>query len=212
MEGQARPNKNERVVVFIDGSNFYHSVNGSFSLHDSEIDFNALLKTINCQRLLVGTYYYNAPLDRGFNENTYWKQQRFFSELGKIPDFHVVLCHMRKIHNPGEKPEFYVNGDDIHLATDMISLAYENGYDTAVLVSGDGDFVPAIRKVQKLGKKVENHYFRISGSGFLKKICDASLCLDNVIQECLKAKTNKNNMPSVAPASAGGKAGEHIGM
>jgi uncharacterized LabA/DUF88 family protein len=40
----------------------------------------------------------------------------------------------------------------------LVSRAYENLYDTALIVSGDEDFVPAIRKVQKLGKKVENIY------------------------------------------------------
>jgi uncharacterized LabA/DUF88 family protein len=179
---------NEHVAIFIDGSNLYHSANGSFSLHDSELDFSKLLSVIKGARLLVGTYYYNAPLDRGFNEKTYWKQQRFFSELARIPDFHVILCHMRKLQKHGCKPEFYVKGDDIHLATDLISLAYENGYDTAILVSGDSDFVPAIRKVQKLEKKVENHYFRISGSNFLKKVCDVSVCLDAIIPKCLKDK------------------------
>ncbi|GAG58010.1 unnamed protein product, partial [marine sediment metagenome] len=36
---------------------------------------------------------------------------------------------------------------------DIISLAYENAYDTAVLVSGDGDFVPVVKKVKELDKK-----------------------------------------------------------
>ena len=59
---------NERVAIFIDGSNLYHSINSSFSLHDSELDFSKLISVIKGARLLVGTYYYNAPLDRGFNE------------------------------------------------------------------------------------------------------------------------------------------------
>ena len=185
--------KSERIIIFIDGSNFYHSVKDSFDLHDNEIDFKKLISILNKERLLIGVYYYNAPLDRGYNEKVYWKQQRFFAELKKIPGFNVILCTMRKIMRKG-KPEFTVKGDDIHLATDMISFAYENQYDTSILVSGDGDFVPCIKKVQKLGKRVENAYFRISSSSYLKSVCNSSVCLDDFLTDCLKDK----NKPSVA--------------
>jgi len=179
----------ERVIILIDGSNFYHSVKGTFDLHDNEINFGKLASLLKSDRLLIGIYYYNAPLDRGYNEKVYWKQQKFFSELRKIPGFNVILCNMRKILKPGrKKPEFAVKGDDIYLATDMVSFAYENTYDTAILVSGDGDFAPSIKRVQKLGKKVENAYFRISRSNFLKKVCNSSICLDEIIEDCLKGK------------------------
>jgi len=55
----------ERVIVFIDGSNFYHSVKETFDLHDNQIDFRKLIEILRAGRLLVGVYYYNASLDRG---------------------------------------------------------------------------------------------------------------------------------------------------
>ena len=85
-----------------------------------------------------------------------------------------------------EEFKFAVKGDDIHLATDMISFAYENKYDVAILVSGDGDFVPAIRKVQKLGKNVENAYFSVSRSSYLKQVCNSSILMDEIIGKCKK--------------------------
>ncbi len=179
------PNQ-ERVAIFIDGSNFYHSVKEILGLHDNQIDFMKVVEALRKQRLLVGTYYYNAPLDRGYNPDVYRKQQKFFSELRKIPDFHVILCNMRKTRKPDGTIEFAVKGDDIYLATDMLSFAYENKYDKAILVSGDGDFVPAIRKVQKLGKLVENAYFSVSRSNFLKQVCNTSVLMDEVIADCIK--------------------------
>ena len=177
----------ERVCIFIDGSNFYHSVKSSFDLHDSQIEFAKLIEMLRNNRLLIGTYYYNAPLDRGYNKIIYRKQQKFFAELRKIPDFHIILCNMRKTRRPDGTFEFTVKGDDIHLATDMLSSAYENKYDVAILVSGDGDFVPVIRKVQKLGKKVENAYFSVSRSDYLRNTCNASVLLDeSFIKNCLK--------------------------
>ena len=47
---------------------------------------------------------------------------------------------------------------DVNLAVDMVMLQDE--YDTAVIVSGDQDFVPAVHAVQALGKKVANVSFR----------------------------------------------------
>lgn len=178
----------ERIAIFIDGSNFYHSVKDVLNVRDNEISFSKLIEVLKKDGLLIGVYYYNAPLDRGYNAEIYWKQQQFFSDLRKIPGFHVILCTMRKMKKPDGTFSFAVKGDDIHLATDMLSFAYENTYDTAVLVSGDGDFVPVIKKVQKLGKKVENAYFSVSRSDFLKKVCDSSVLLDEVLKQCVKNK------------------------
>jgi len=176
----------ERVAIFIDGSNLYHSVKGTFQIHDNQVDFAKLIEILKNKRLLIGVYYYNAPLDRGYNFEIYRKQQKFFSELRKIPGFHVVLCNMRKIRKSDGTYEFAVKGDDINLATDMLSFAYENVYDTAILVSGDGDFVPVIKKVQKLGKKVENAYFSVSRSDFLRSVCNSSVMLDEVAKNAMK--------------------------
>ncbi len=191
MAGKAKGT--ERVAIFIDGSNFYHSVKDTFGMHDNEMDFRKMIDILRNNRLLIGTYYYNAPLDRGYNKKIYHKQQIFFSELRKIPEFRVILCRMRKIKKPDGKFKFTVKGDDIYMATDMVSLAYEDAYDTAIIMSGDGDFVPAIKKVQKLGKNVENAFFKVSSSDYLKGVCNKSVRLDDFVLECLKDKSQKKS-------------------
>lgn len=181
-------NTKNRIIIFIDGSNFYHSLKDTFGFHENEVDFKKMINILLNGRLLIGVYYYNAPLDRGYNEEIYHKQQKFFSELRKIPGFNVILCTLKKRKDPRGKIEYKMKGDDINLAIDMVSFAYENNYDTAIIVSGDGDFVPAVKKCQKLGKKVENAYFRISRSTFLKKVCNSSIKLDDFIEDCLREK------------------------
>ena len=178
----------ERVIVFIDGSNFYHSVKEEFSIHDN-IDFRAsgfdsLIKTLTGQRLLAAVYYYNAPLDRNLNKEVYSKQQKFFDELRRLPGWNVILCRLRK----NETGNYTVKGDDVHLAVDMVRLTYENVFDTAIIISGDGDFVPAIKVVQKLGKRVENAYFNVSASSYLKQVCNSSIPLESVVKEILENK------------------------
>jgi len=181
----------ERIIIFVDGSNFYHSVHDTFDLHDNQIDFRKMIEILRTGRLLIGVYYYNASLDRGYNAEVYWKQQKFFSDLRTIPGFHVILANMRKIKKADGTFEFTVKGDDVYLGIDMVSLAYEDAYDTAILVSGDGDFVPAVKRIQKLGKRAENAYFLISKSDFLKKVCNSSLILDDIVEkECIKEKDN----------------------
>lgn len=179
----------ERVVVFIDGSNFYHSLKDSFGIHDNanfrgEV-FNNLIHKIIGNRTLIGVYYYNAPLDRNYNKDTYSKQQRFFEELKRLPGWRITLCRLRK----DSEGKYTIKGDDIQIAVDMVRLAYENAFDIAILISGDGDFVPAIQTIQKLGKKVENAYFTISTSYYLRQVCDNSILLDKIIPELLRNRT-----------------------
>ncbi|HLD39037.1 MAG TPA: NYN domain-containing protein [archaeon] len=102
----------ERIAVFIDGSNLYHSVKDTFGVHDNEtLPFGNFIEELRKGRLLVGTYYYNAALDRGRNPVVYSKQQKFFSNLRKIPGFNVILCNMRKIRKSDGTFEYAVKGD-----------------------------------------------------------------------------------------------------
>jgi len=58
--------------------------------------------------------------------------------------------HVFKKHKKEEKSK----GVDITLTRDVLSHAFMNNYDAVVLVSGDGDFVPAVEEVKRLGKVV----------------------------------------------------------
>lgn len=177
--------KKERISIFIDGSNLYYSIR---DLGVEKIDFNKLVGLLKKDRLLVSVFYYNAPLDISVNSTKYWDQQKFFDTLRRIPGFNVVLARLRKHKKEDGSYDFEVKGDDIYLAVDLVSGAYENLYDTALIISGDEDFVPAIRKVQKLGKKVENIYFCTTSSNYLKKTCDSSFCIDKKVARLIELK------------------------
>jgi uncharacterized LabA/DUF88 family protein len=45
-------------------------------------------------------------------------------------------------------------GIDIALTKDMLSNAFLNNYDVAVLITGDADYVPVLSEVKRLGKLV----------------------------------------------------------
>ena len=67
------------------------------------------------------------------------------------------------------------------MAVDMVENAGENKFDTAIIVSGDGDFVPAVKAVQRKGKLVENVYFKNSSSRNLQSHCNNSFELTRTI-------------------------------
>jgi uncharacterized LabA/DUF88 family protein len=60
-------------------------------------------------------------------------------------------------------------GVDTRIATDMVSLAWANGYNCAVLVSSDRDFVPVAEFLQTKGIKVVHGAFPPSGSVLSQK-------------------------------------------
>ncbi len=163
----------DRVIIFIDGSNLYHILKNLYGSSKTLFNFNfeKFIGEIIGGKNLIRVYYYTAPLDRKKDEETYIKQQKFFDKLRKIPNFELILCRMQK-ENVNGKICYVVKEDDIHLAVDMVSLAYNNAYDMAILVSSDGDFIPAVKVIKKIGKKIENIGFPNKFSWHLKQKCD----------------------------------------
>ena len=99
------------------------------------------------------------------------------------PNFHVVLCNLRKVILPDGSFDFAIKGDDVYLATDLIKGSYEDLYDVAIIVSGDADFIPAINLVRKNGKKVINAFFPKSSSYQLRNCCDGSINLRKALNK-----------------------------
>lgn len=64
--------------------------------------------------------------------------------------------------------------------TDLLSLAWQDGYDVALLLSSDADFVPAVERIQDKGLKVINAAWRGKGHE-LKAACWGSFELDTVM-------------------------------
>ncbi|MDD5011631.1 MAG: NYN domain-containing protein [Phycisphaerae bacterium] len=162
----------KRVMIFIDGSNFYHALK---SLNfPTNIDFKYLAaELIGSDRELVRVYYYNSAVHKEDGAELYEQQRRFFDELREIPYFEVKLGHLE--HRPYGMVE---KGADVLLAVDMVMFAARNLYDVAILVSADSDFIAAIQYVKDMGKHVEAAY-PLAGKAFsIKQVCDRFIPLD----------------------------------
>jgi len=169
----------EKVAIFIDGANLFHGLKNDFNRIDLDFEKPAL-KLLN-GRDLTRVYYYTALPDQKRDPESYKKQQAFLNALQRKPYFSVVLGRLES--RPGG---YYVEkGVDISLAIDLLDLAYHNTYDTAILVTGDGDFSRAVQIVQRMGKHVENASTKSCRSYHLQNTCDRTIILDaNFLVDC----------------------------
>ncbi len=175
----------QKVCVFIDGSNFYHGLRDYFG--NTHIDFYKL-STMLCgaERMLVRTYYYNAPVNKEDDEEMYKHQQRFFAGLDATPYLTKKLGRLE--HRNGSIVE---KGVDIFLAVDMLKYAFNNSYDVAILISSDGDFSEAVNAVKDLGKHVEYAHFAAGQSKHLLACSDRHILLTNdLLNKCVIPKKN----------------------
>lgn len=145
----------ERVIVFIDNSNIFQG----FRKYDIKVDYEKLKNVIIRDRELHDIFLYEGVVYPMSPEKKKW-----YNALSKKSGY-VIKASFDKIAASGAIEKKV----DIKIAIDIISLAYENAYDTAVLVSGDGDFIPVVKKIKELDKDVEVWAFRYSMANMLKE-------------------------------------------
>jgi len=169
----------DRIVILIDGSNFYYST----AKKGIKIDFRKLIREFVGDRVLVKVCYYVAPLDIEAGGEKYWSHQRFLDKLRGISKFEVVLCALKKIRVGGDYV-YVVKGDDVKMSNTLIMGAVDDLYDCVVVVSGDEDFIDSVNIVrERYGKKVENAYFSKSSSSNLRKACDSVINLSKIVNK-----------------------------
>ena len=152
----------DRVAIFIDGSNLYHALQSNLRRHD--LNFAEFASKLSGSRRLFRTYYYNVLQNPTQRPDGYREQQEFLDILRKTPYLEVRLGSTKLSQGvPVEK------GVDVMLATDLLYFAWNDFYDVAVLVSGDSDFAYALQAVKNMGKHVEVAYFE---SGVSKDLLD----------------------------------------
>ena len=144
----------KNVAVFVDVANLYYAARGQ----DVDVDYVALLKHATKGRDLIRAYAYSG-LDPE-NEN----QKKFLDFLGKN-GYRVVAKDIRKFGDGRVKANL-----DIELVVDLFRLA--DRMDVAVIVSGDGDFAPAIRALQDEGVRCEVISFKPNTSSDLFAVAD----------------------------------------
>jgi len=146
--------KEQRVGVFIDTQNVYHSAR---NLYHARVNFGAVLKDAVAGRKLVRAVAYVITTEAGDEKN-------FFEALGKL-GIETKTKDLQIFAGGAKKADW-----DVGLAVDAIKMA--SRLDAVVIISGDGDFIPLVEYLQTMGVQVEVASFGKSTSGKLKEAVD----------------------------------------
>lgn len=169
-----------RVAIFIDGSNLFYA---ALQL-GIEIDYAKLLSRLTGGSRLLRSFFYTG-VDRN-NE----KQQGFLLWMRRN-GYRVISKDLVQLPDGSKKANL-----DVEIAVDMMSLV--GSYDTAVLVSGDGDLAYAVNAISYRGVRVEVVSLRSMTSDSLINVADRYIDLDTV-----KEDIQKNQRPyTYRPLSA----------
>jgi len=179
----------DRAIIFIDGSNWYHSLKNAGITGSGELDYPKICrKLVGPARQWIATRYYVGRVNQEEAPKLYADQRIFFSRLCAADSritAHFGRLETRLTHNKAAEelkhylanlsiridPTVYhdlvalagrhrnvrVTGEkavDVKLAVDMVVMAERGEYDTAYLLTADGDFTPAVEAVRQLGKRV----------------------------------------------------------
>ncbi len=152
----ARATMRGKTMVFIDNSNLYQgSKNAGW-----RVDPKLLIELIEQRGPVWQTYFFGSKIDELSDG-----QIRFYDFLRYGLRFEIVLLdavpRTRRCAMCGETRDTFVEkGVDVALATRMLTLANARAFETAVLVSGDKDYLETVQHVKWMGMRVEVYSWR----------------------------------------------------
>ena len=147
--------KEQRVGVFIDAQNLYHTAKNLFG---HKVNFGKIVEDAVAGRKLVRAIAYVITSESG-------EEQGFFDALNKA-GIETKTKDLQIFAGGAKKADW-----DVGLAVDAITMAPK--LDAVILLSGDGDFIPMVQYLQiHSGIQVEVASFGRSSSQKLVEACD----------------------------------------
>jgi len=180
-----------RVMVFVDGGYLREYLkkkwgNDGFATGPFQTLTRLLIEHVNFGIIfgeLIRTYYYDAIVDEKEKDERE-RQSKFFGTLRRLPFCTVRLGRLKKAKNEPRRQK----GVDILMAIDMLTKAYENHYEIAILVAGDGDFVDLVEAVKDAGKRVYGAYIKDHVDDKLLDSLDNHIIISDELLEKLAGK------------------------
>lgn len=163
--------KNQRIGIFIDIQNLYHSAK---HLYAARVNYRELIKELVAGRQIIRTIGYVVK-----SEGEDSAEAAFFEALTKAG----VELRIKdlQIFAGGQKKADW----DVGMAVDAIRMA--SFLDVVILVTGDGDFVPLVEYLKwGLGREVEVAAFGRSSSSKLRETADFFIDLEKIPRVILK--------------------------
>ncbi len=185
----------ERVVAYVDGFNLY------FGLRDSKLQKSLWLNVCSLisnilqrnQQLTLTKYFTSRisgppPGDTSMAARRLAEKRRrqliYFEALDTLKDLNTFYGHyldkpMKCFACGGTWLSHEEKMTDVNIATEMLTDAFEDRFDTAILVSADSDLVAPIEAVRRLfpAKRVVVAFPPARASVKLKKVASAWLTI-----------------------------------
>jgi len=147
--------KSQRVGIFIDTQNLYHSAK---NLYKAKVNFGQVVKEAVAGRNLIRAIAYVIRTESE-------EEKGFFDALNKL-GIETKVKDIRVFAGGAKKADW-----DIGMAIDAVAMGQK--LDTIILATGDGDFVPLVEYLKyTYGVQVEVIAFGKSSSGQLRDAVD----------------------------------------
>ncbi len=148
----------------------------------NQLSYDKFLTILRKDKNVIRVFFYSGVTPK--------REKKFIKMLGHLEvDIITKLLKVRlvKCDSCNKKTKTFIEkGIDASLSIDLLWYASQNGYDTAILVSGDADFIPAIKRSRLLGKRIEIWTFKHSIGKELKKEVDKVYHIDDIIDKIKK--------------------------
>lgn len=148
----------DKCAIFIDGGYLNKVLKVSFN--EADIDYLKLSEHISKELRLYRLrtyYYYCMPLVRKDtkkeDEERLAEVQKFLTKLRRLSRFEVKLGRLQIISG-----KFKQKMVDVLMSPDIVEMCFNKNIQHAVLIAGDSDFVPAIKKAKDYGSVVHLYY------------------------------------------------------
>lgn len=170
---KTKMNTDEKVMIFIDLRNVIDCSADMTNL-DLRLDYEEMADELVGSRTLTAAYMFDGRKRTGDDPCI-----RFHDALRSL-GFRVITRDSLGGSEDLEGDKRTQKEVDVALASKLIEQAFKDNYDTAIVVSGDRDFRPAIETVQNEGKRVEVAGFSYGMSPILRRCCDQFHDLDTM--------------------------------
>lgn len=177
-------------MIFVDGENLvfrYQSMVAAgwkprtddvCHISDSVIWHSSFSQGIRLDQVLRATYYTYAVGDdvRVDEIETRIKGLQFTPHRNSTLPSYLTPCVFKK-----QKQSAKAKGVDIALTVDVLGHVHHDNVDTVILLSGDGDYLPLIKEVQRSGKQCFVSAFSDGLNPSLRKTADSFFLLDEAM-------------------------------
>ena len=148
--------KRERVISYIDGFNLYFGIKASDSRHHLWLDLVALSRNLSMPfQDIVEVKYFTARISGPGSKQK--RQSTYLDALGTL-DAAVFKMFFGKYQDEPQKCRLCGGEDtvshekmtDVNIAVEMMSGAFQDRFDTALLISADSDLCPPVSAICSL--------------------------------------------------------------